>query len=195
MMLPIGMAILYREKEMGADISNFAPALMLCIAYSASIGGTGTLVGTPPNLLFVSTVEEIFPEAPLLVFTDWLKIGIPFVIIFLPIAWLYLVKYFKVDGDLKGSSDIIDKEYRDLGAMSEAEKKVTIIICIYAMGFIFRDWWSTTLGVQSFTKDSTVAFLASLFCSSYQMVKRIKKGGVRNYLSGKMPKKYPGALQ
>ena len=64
MMLPIGMAILHREKAMGADISRFAPALMLCIAYSASIGGTGTLIGTPPNLLFVSTVEEMFPDAP-----------------------------------------------------------------------------------------------------------------------------------
>ena len=120
MMLPIGMAILYREQELGADISRFAPALMLCIAYSASIGGTGTLVGTPPNLLFVSTVEEIFPDAPLLVFSDWLKIGIPFVILFLPVSWIYLVKYFKVDGDLKGSSEIIDQEYHDLGPMSEA---------------------------------------------------------------------------
>ena len=194
MMLPIGMAILYREKEMGADISNFAPALMLCIAYSASIGGTGTLVGTPPNLLFVSTVEEIFPEAPLLVFTDWLKIGIPFVIIFLPIAWLYLVKYFKVDGDLKGSSDIIDKEYRDLGAMSEAEKKVTIIIFIYAMGFIFRDWWSTTLGVQSFTKDSTVAFLASLFLFLIPNGQKDKKGRSTKLLEWEDAKEIPWGI-
>ena len=163
MMLPIGMAILYREKELGADISRFAPALMLCIAYSASIGGTGTLVGTPPNLLFVSTVEEIFPDAPLLVFSDWLKIGIPFVVLFLPVSWIYLVKYFKVDGDLKGSSEIIDQEYHDLGPMSEGEKKVSLIIFIYAMGFIFRNWWSGLLGVESFVKDSTVAFLASFF--------------------------------
>ena len=107
MMLPIGMAILHREKAMGADISRFAPALMLCIAYSASIGGTGTLIGTPPNLLFVSTVEEMFPDAPALVFSDWLKVGIPFVIFFLPISWIYLVKYFKVGGDLEGSSEIL----------------------------------------------------------------------------------------
>ena len=162
MMLPIGMAILYREQEMGADISRFAPALMLCIAYSASIGGTGTLVGTPPNLLFVSTVEEIFPEAPPLVFTDWLKIGIPFVAVFLPISWIYLVKYFKIEGDLKGSDQIIDNEYKALGPMSAAEKKVAIIIILYALGFIFRNWWSTILGVEGYAKDSTVAFLASI---------------------------------
>jgi len=162
MMLPIGMAILYREKEMGADISRFAPALMLCIAYSASIGGTGTLVGTPPNLLFVSTVEEIFPEAPALVFTDWLKIGIPFVIVFLPITWIYLVKYFNIDGDLKGSNQIIEQEYQGLGSMSVGEKRVAVIIIFYALGFIFRNWWSEILGVEAYVKDSTVAFLSSI---------------------------------
>ena len=52
-MLPIGLAIIAREKEMVADTKPFAPTLMLSIAYSASIGGTGTLVGTPPNLVLL----------------------------------------------------------------------------------------------------------------------------------------------
>ena len=82
MMLPIGLAILSREQEMGSENANFASALMLCIAYSASIGGTGTLVGTPPNLLFVSTMRELFPESPDINFIDWLKIGIPFVVFY-----------------------------------------------------------------------------------------------------------------
>ena len=55
---------------------------MLSIAYSASIGGTGTLVGTPPNLVFVSTAQELLPNSPDVLFTDWLKIGIPFVCFF-----------------------------------------------------------------------------------------------------------------
>ena len=95
---------------------------MLSIAYSASIGGTGTLVGTPPNLLFVSTMKEIFPDSPDIVFIDWLKIGLPFVAVFLPIAWFFIIKYFKVDGPLHGSNDIIENEYRELGPMSIAEK-------------------------------------------------------------------------
>ena len=194
MMLPIGMAILYREQELGADISRFAPALMLCIAYSASIGGTGTLVGTPPNLLFVSTVEEIFPDAPLLVFTDWLKIGIPFVILFLPVSWIYLVKYFKVDGDLKGSSEIIDQEYHDLGPMSEGEKKVSLIILIYAMGFIFRNWWSGLLGVESFVKDSTVAFLASFFLFLLPSGRKDDEGRSIKLLEWKEAKEIPWGI-
>ena len=110
MMLPIGLAILDREQKMGSDISNFAPGLMLSIAYSASIGGVGTLVGTPPNLVFVSTLKELFPASPDILFTEWLKIGVPFVLVFLPLTWFYLVKYFNVSGSLHGSSNIIQKE-------------------------------------------------------------------------------------
>ena len=128
MMLPIGLAIISREKELGADVSRFAPALMLAIAYSASIGGTGTLVGTPPNLVFVSTAQELLPGSPNIVFTEWLKIGIPFVIVFLPMAWIYLIKFFGVQGDLQGSSEIIAEEYASLGRISSAEKK-SIVRC------------------------------------------------------------------
>ena len=72
MMLPIGLAIVQRETLSKNDA--FGSALVLSIAYAASIGGTGTLIGTPPNLLFVSTMNGIFPDSPDIVFTDWLKI-------------------------------------------------------------------------------------------------------------------------
>ena len=166
MMLPIGLALVRRERDLGADISGFAPALMLGIAYSASIGGTGTLVGTPPNLIFVSTVQEIFPKSQPILFTEWLKIGIPFVIVFLPIACFYLVKLFRVNGNLYGDSNVIDIEYKKLGPMSPAEKKVTVILVFYALGFIFRNQWSEFIGVSSYVKDSTVAILASIILFS-----------------------------
>ena len=142
MMLPIGLAILRREEQLGANISLFAPALMLSIAYSASIGGTGTLVGTPPNLVFVSTAQELLPSYPTVLFNDWLKIGIPFVLFFLPMSWIYLVKYFDISGDLQGSKKIIQNEYQELGSISKAEKKVLIIVVLYALGFIFRKQWT-----------------------------------------------------
>lgn len=170
MMLPIGLAILQRES---IDKNNaFGSALMLSIAYSASIGGAGTLIGTPPNLLFVSTMNEIFPSSPDIVFTDWLKIGLPFVIIFLPISWIFIIKYFKIDGGLNDSHDVIQNEYKQLGAITIAEKRVLIICILYALGFVFRRkmeigtvtllGWSDLLGVQAYVKDSTVAFLAAL---------------------------------
>ena len=171
MMLPIGLAIIQRERYLGVKDTAFGSALMLSIAYSASIGGTGTLIGTPPNLLFVSTMEEIFPKSPNLVFIDWLKIGIPFIAVFLPIAWFFIIKYFNINGPLHGSEDIINNEYHDLGSISTAEKRVLIICIFYALGFVFRrnmhigeytiPGWSNILGVQMYAKDATVAFLAA----------------------------------
>ena len=194
MMLPIGLAILDREENQGADISRFAPGLMLCIAYSASIGGVGTLVGTPPNLVFVSTLKELFPGSPDILFLEWLKIGIPFVVFFIPITWFYLIRYFKISGVLSGSSDIIEQEYRSLGPMSKAEKKVSVIILFYAFGFIFRDWWSELLGVSGFAKDSTVAMVATLFLFSISSGKTNKKGKTRRLLHWEDAKTVPWGI-
>ena len=194
MMLPIGLAIISREKELGADTKRFAPALMLSIAYSASIGGTGTLVGTPPNLVFVSTAQELLPNSPDILFTDWLKIGIPFVVLFLPIAWIYIVKFFNVSGDLQGSSNVIQKEYTDLGEMSLAEKKVLIVVLLYAFGFIFRDNWSSFLGVSGFVKDSTVAFFAAIALFSLSSGRTNKDGEVERLLEWKDAQDIPWAI-
>ncbi|MDC3166462.1 DASS family sodium-coupled anion symporter [Candidatus Marinimicrobia bacterium] len=194
MMLPIGLAIISREKELGADTKRFAPALMLSIAYSASIGGTGTLVGTPPNLVFVSTAQELLPNSPDILFTDWLKIGIPFVVLFLPIAWIYIVKFFNVSGDLQGSSNVIQKEYTDLGEMSLAEKKVLIVVLLYAFGFIFRDSWSSFLGVSGFVKDSTVAFFAAIALFSLSSGRTNKDGEVERLLEWKDAQDIPWAI-
>ena len=194
MMLPIGLAIISREKELGADTKRFAPALMLSIAYSASIGGTGTLVGTPPNLVFVSTAQELLTNSPDILFTDWLKIGIPFVVLFLPIAWIYIVKFFNVSGDLQGSSNVIQKEYTDLGEMSLAEKKVLIVVLLYAFGFIFRDNWSSFLGVSGFVKDSTVAFFAAIALFSLSSGRTNKDGEVERLLEWKDAQHIPWAI-
>ena len=194
MMLPIGIAILTREKKLGADTKHFAPALMLSIAYSASIGGTGTLVGTPPNLIFVSTAQELFPSSPDILFNDWLKFGIPFVMIFLPLVWIYLVKFFNVSGNLEGSSEIIIQEYIALGKMSKAEKRVMAIVVFYGLGFIFREHWSSFLGVKGFVKDSTVAFFAAIALFSLSSGRKNKEGGTERLLEWKDAKEIPWAI-
>ncbi len=194
MMLPIGLAILDREQKMGSDISNFAPGLMLSIAYSASIGGVGTLVGTPPNLVFVSTLKELFPASPDILFTEWLKIGIPFVLVFLPLTWFYLVRYFNVSGSLHGSSNIIQKEFNDLGPMSLAEKRVSVIVLLYALGFVFRGWWSDFLGVSGFAKDSTVALAAALLLFAIPSGEHNKKGRAFRLLEWEDAKNVPWGI-
>ena len=99
MMLPMGMAVIshfqtqVENENTGVVIDphrfRFAIVLMLGIAYAASIGGIGTLVGTPPNIVFAGIVRSTLADSQEIDFLTWMKIGLPFVIVFLPIAWLY----------------------------------------------------------------------------------------------------------
>ena len=94
MMLPIGMSIVAQLQD-NPDTKEdenllFGKALMLGIAYSASIGGMATLIGTPPNLVFAGYVEEIYGIE--ITFLQWFKFGLPIAIPLLAVAWLYLTK-------------------------------------------------------------------------------------------------------
>ncbi len=84
MMLPIALAIVSKDEEIEGKNNSFATALMLSIAYSASIGGLATLIGSPTNMIFVGIFEKLFPKAPPISFFTWLKIGIPILLIFIP---------------------------------------------------------------------------------------------------------------
>lgn len=172
LMLPIGLAVIAREETETKEKDGFGLALMLAIAYAASIGGTGTLIGTPPNMVFAGMVKSLYPLAPEISFFDWMLIGIPLVIIFLPITWLYLVKYHKIEGSFVGSGEVIEKEVQSLGTMSKAEKRVLIIFIITALGWVFRrgftidqmviPGWASLLGVEDMVHDATVAVVAAL---------------------------------
>lgn len=172
LMLPIGIAIISKEESSSGHIGKFGVALMLAIAYSASIGGTATLIGSPTNLIFSGVMSKMFPEAPLISFTEWLKLGLPLVVIFLPIVWLYLTRFFKIKGSILGNKDVITEEYNALGKMSIAEKRVSIVFFLTALGWIFREnieigqvtitGWSNLLGLEDFVRDSTVGMLAAV---------------------------------
>jgi len=172
LMLPIGLAVIAREESETKEQDAFGLALMLAIAYAASIGGTGTLIGTPPNMVFAGMVKSLYPLAPEISFFDWMVIGIPLVCIFLPITWLYLVKYHKIEGSFVGSGDVIQKEIKALGVMSKAEKRVFVIFVLTALGWVFRNGftidqmvipgWANLLGVDDMVHDSTVAVVAAL---------------------------------
>ncbi len=88
MILPIGLAILIKmEDQFGKEnTKKFSAALMLAIAYSASIGGMGTLIGTPPNLVFARVYKISFPDQPGILFGDWMKFAIPIMITMLFIS-------------------------------------------------------------------------------------------------------------
>ena len=120
MMLPIGQSIIGAVQARANDaekpaVAQFSTAMMLGIAYSATIGGMGTLIGTPPNALFAAYMLEAYGVE--VEFWRWMMIGVPTVLILLPIAWFLVTKvsfFFEVDRDLVHGS-FIETESKKLG--------------------------------------------------------------------------------
>lgn len=185
MMLPIAMAIVQQHRlllktgDEGSDGNGagFDQCLMLAIAYSASIGGLGTLIGTPPNIVFAAAFSKLFPEAPEISFVKWMQVGLPLVLVYLPLTWLYLTRVaFRVRGAaLPLGEETIRDELRKLGRMTRPEALTLLYFALLALGWIFRKdlnlgaftipGWSNLLGVERQVNDATVAMAvaAALF--------------------------------
>lgn len=176
LMLPIALAIVDKEEENADRNPKFGLAMMLAIAYAASIGGTGSLIGTPPNMVFAGVYAKTFPNMPEIDFLEWMKLGTPIVIILLPIIWIYILKYFKISGNFAGSKEIIRNEIKSLGNITVMEKRVFFVFVLTAIGWIFRrdielgnfiiPGWSSILGIKDYVHDSTVAIISSLLLFS-----------------------------
>ncbi|MDD7886292.1 DASS family sodium-coupled anion symporter [Flavivirga sp. 57AJ16] len=144
MMLPIGMSIVAQLQDNPNTIEDenliFGKALMLSIAYSASIGGMATLIGTPPNLVFAGYVEEIYGID--ITFLQWLKFGLPIAIPLLIIAWLFLTKVaFKFkQNEFPGGKQEISRLLLVLGPMKKEEKIVSVIFVLTAFCWITRSF-------------------------------------------------------
>ncbi len=182
MMYPIGLAIilhLMEETSQGGEHAerkktDFRTALMLGIAYAASIGGITTLVGTPPNLVFVSAVSQLYPEAPEISFLDWFMVGLILLFLFLPICWFVLTRVaFKISAKkTPGGRALIREEIAKLGRMQREEKIVAVVFAVTALAWITRkdltlgettiQGWVSLIGVSGFIHDATVAMLAAL---------------------------------
>jgi sodium-dependent dicarboxylate transporter 2/3/5 len=144
MMLPIGMAIILQLKD-NPDTKEdeneiFGKALMLAIAYSASIGGIATLIGTPPNLIFAGILEEQYNIE--MTFSKWIIFGFPISMLLLFICWKYLTNIaFKfTQKDFPGGKAEIKRLLKNLGKVSYEEKTVLIVFCATAFLWITREF-------------------------------------------------------
>jgi sodium-dependent dicarboxylate transporter 2/3/5 len=122
----------------GSDGRNFALCLMLGIAYAASIGGIGTLIGTPPNLFLASYIESQLGLE--ISFVRWMVIGMPLVVVFLPLAWLMLTRvlYPIRISSTEGGAEFGREAYAKLGPMKRGERVTLCIFALTAMLWIFR---------------------------------------------------------
>jgi len=170
MMLPIAIAIISRmENQFGKESThNFTLTLLLGVAYACTLGGMATLVGTPPNLVFVKTLNIMFPDAPEISFGNWMIMALPITLIMIFVMSLILTKViYKFDRSLKVDSEFIKEEYLKLGKMSFEEKAVSIVFTLTALLWILRTdinfgifniyGWSNIFSYSNFINDGTVA--------------------------------------
>ena len=153
MMLPIGLAIVAQLQDLikgsneqleGAE--SFGKALMMTIAYAASMGGVATLIGSPTNLVFSGAVEKEYGIT--ISFIQWMKYGLPIALVLLAICWWYMTRVaFKLgNGQIPGSRQIIRTALKELGRIKWEEKWIlAVFICVavaWMSGKLLREYVS-----------------------------------------------------
>jgi sodium-dependent dicarboxylate transporter 2/3/5 len=166
MMMTIGLAVL---KHVVAEINtrpelqintqpehfNFGIALMLGIAYAASIGGIATLIGTPPNAILAGVIETQFGQR--ITFLNWMMLALPLSIVMLILVWYYLthLAYPSEIEQLPGGQKTIAKEINELGLMSSQEKSVLAVFTLVVLLWISHSF--IKLEQFKYITDSTIA--------------------------------------
>ena len=145
MMVPIALSVievlLHRgagDERHAAAGRDFATALMIAIAYGATIGGMGTLIGTAPNAVLAGFMAETYGFE--ISFVDWMRVGIPMVAVLLPLTWWVLVRVaIPLRRDpLPGQAEVLADELAALGQMSRGERIVAAVVAGTAFLWVFR---------------------------------------------------------
>lgn len=137
MMMPIALSLV-TEITKTKEYERFLVCLMLGIAYAASIGGLGTIIGTPPNLLVVGFMKQTYDIE--ISFLEWMLLGVPAVIVMLVLAWWMLTKwsYAFDSGNIHLSQSMIIDELKKLGKLTQPEKRLTFVFLLVAIAWITR---------------------------------------------------------
>ena len=130
MMLPIAAGVASR-----LDNARAPARLMLAVAYGASIGGIGTLVGTPPNLVLAGMAPSLVPGAQPITFGGWMLFGVPLVVLFLPLVGLQLGRGLPT---VSGHDPGLAAERRNLGPMTSFERRVAVLFGVTAVAWVTR---------------------------------------------------------
>lgn len=176
MILPMAMAIVTQLRDNPNTIEDenqiFGKALMISIAYSSSIGGIATLIGTPTNLVLAGVVKSTFGTE--ITFSQWFLLGFPIAVILLWICWNYITRFaFKFkQKEFSGGRDEIHAQYKALGKMSYEEKLVLIVFACTAFAWITRSFLLNKL-IPAI--DDTI--ISILFAVLLFLLPTSKKGG------------------
>lgn len=164
MMLPVAMAIAALATaghEQTRDAQNFSASLLLGVAYGATIGGLGTLIGTPTNALVQGFMARNF--AIEVSFASWLGFGLPTVLLLMPLAWWLMTRISLPfsSAQLGSTREPVTDALQKLGPISVAERRVALVACLAASLWILRPWlnqWPPLAGLN----DTAIAIGAGL---------------------------------
>ena len=164
MMLPIALSVINLVKHDSIDVNgfnHFSIALMLGIAYSANIGGVATIIGTPPNVVFVGYAEELLHTE--IGFADWMMVGVPISILLLIITYLLLTQVVHKNklGKMSNAEALIDDELEALGNLKIEEKIVAVIFGLTALMWIFKAPLNNLIGF-SLLNDTVTAMIGGV---------------------------------
>ncbi len=187
MMVPIAFSIILKlEESLGKEkVGKFSVGLLLAVAYSASIGGIATLVGTPPNLSFVRISSIIFPRMTEISFANWFFFALPVTILLFFSAWLILYLMYKPKDRWNDiSMNEFKSEYKSLGSPKQEEKVVFVLFAVLVFLWIFRSeiviqslvipGWEKLFNHPDFINDGTVAVLFALLL--FMIPSKTRKG-------------------
>lgn len=161
MMLPIALMVAKSVLPEGARHHPFLLALVIGIAWSASIGGLGTIIGTPPNAFVVGFVREA--QGLDIAFISWMAFGVPVVLAMIPAAWWVLTRWsFRFDADdIHGGQAVVGDARRALGRMTTAEWRVAAVFLLIATLWASRLLLNQLPGLAALS-DMTIAIFGAL---------------------------------
>jgi solute carrier family 13 (sodium-dependent dicarboxylate transporter), member 2/3/5 len=162
MMLPVAVSIaaLFDRQDPAAHVAhrNFSVALMLAVAYGASIGGLGTLIGTPPNAVLAAYMARA--HGVTIGFAQWMALALPLVLVMLIGTWIILVRLHPVEGYIGANAEqLVRTELKDMGALTSADRRVASIFVVTALAWVLRPVYSDLVpGLD----DSQIAILSAI---------------------------------
>lgn len=160
MMLPIGLSVVsMMTRQEPAAVRRFATALLLAIAYAASVGGIATLIGTPPNALLAAYLAQ--NQDITIGFAQWMLIGVPVSLCMLIAIWFWLTRRnFGLGHDAARNADGVRDQLHALGSMTRAEKLVATVFVLTATAWIFQPLLSAEL--LPWLNDTVIAISAAV---------------------------------
>ena len=167
MLMPIGISVAAALYADGAERRTFSCALLLAIAYSCSVGGLGTPIGTPTNLIAIGYLEET--KGMTIGFGQWMSVGLPVVLIILPIMWWILTRVvFNLStSNTHDGRNVVRDQIRALGAMTTPEKRTMAVLAFVAITWIFRGFLLPLKSEDLFLFPLLKALAADHFSESF----------------------------